>query len=159
MDSPNPAPAPAIDTAARRAWSALARSIEREEAALEAAGFDELSASLDGEDASLDGLVGELAARDAGLSARLDGLRAFRDAAYPEIGEVVPLRRRSQPPLWLGWAAAAAALVVAVALRLAPAPQPDPAFQARTEVPGETLFADGFESGDADAWTALSPSG
>jgi len=150
---------PLHEAAARRAWQALARSIGSEDATSGDVGFEELAASLDTDDAALSGLVGELAATDTGLESRLEGLRAFRDAAYPATAEVVQLRRRSQPPLWLGWAAAAAALVVAVLLRLAPAPQPDPAFQARTEIPGETVFADGFEGGSVVAWTVATPSG
>jgi anti-sigma factor RsiW len=152
------------------------RQLAREEARLEPVSFEEIEAYVDGTgDESSRALFAERMERDPALVASVADLAALRVALEGEIPDASPRRipsdparlvpfRRSANRRRLGWAAAAAAALTAAVLvgpsvsRRGGAPEiaaePAPAAAAVQQV-----FADGFEAGSSEGWTAVSSGG
>jgi hypothetical protein len=157
------------DPAARRLLTeSLVAELAAEERALGPAEFEELAAAVEGTlDAPARAVWEERLARDPGLARRAAELSAFAREAWPQAA---PAPRRA-PLAWRWAAGVAAALLLALLVagrggeqpRHAPAAVPATGVAAAlpapsTPAPAATIFADGFESGDASRWVS-SPSG
>jgi hypothetical protein len=138
-------------SSAERLLAGFATDLAAEERALGAVEPDELAAVADGRlDAAALAVWQERVARRPELAARAEDLAAFRRQAYPEPARVraFPAARRTA---WRWAAGIAAALLVALLgwARTQERSSPPPA---------QSIFSDGFESGDASRWATDSPS-
>jgi hypothetical protein len=136
---------------AERLLAGFAADLAAEERALGPVEPDELAAAADGGlDAAALAVWQERVARRPELAARVEDLAVFRREAYPEPARLV-IFPRAQRTAWRWAAALAAALLVALLgwARTRERSSPPPA---------QSIFSDGFESGDASRWATDSPS-
>ena len=143
--------AAADESSAERLLAGFAVDLAGEERALGPVEPDELAAAADGRlDAAALAVWQERMARSPKLAARVEDLAAFRREAYAETPRELTLPRL-QRNSWR-WAAALAAALLVALLGWARTQQ------RSSPPPDQSIFSDGFESGDASRWATGSPS-